>query len=299
MVSAFPGLALVLFGVTMLAAPAQDQTPEKHGSPPAPWAALPVYFVENRGVFADRVAYYVEGCGRTLFFERTGITIRLTGPEQAWIVKLVFVGSSPDVVPAGERPQPAVFSYFHGQRDRWKAGLGSFARVVYHNLWPGIDLAYQGTGNKLKYEFTVHPGADPARIQLRYEGAAPARITEEGALRVETPVGFLEDAPPIAWQDIGGRRVPVGMGYSLSPGGLWGFAPGKYDPTKTLVLDPAILVYCGYLGGTGDDESYGIAVDAAGNAYVTGKTTSTEQTFPVQAGPDLHYNGGLTDAFVA
>ena len=40
-------------------------------------------------------------------------------------------------------------------------------------------------------------------------------------------------------------------------------------------------------------------MDAAGNAYVTGSTASTEATFPVTVGPDLTYNGGSTDAFVA
>ncbi len=33
-------------------------------------------------------------------------------------------------------------------------------------------------------------------------------------------------------------------------------------------------------------------MDAAGNAYVTGYTDSTEATFPVTVGPDLTYNGG-------
>ena len=40
------------------------------------------------------------------------------------------------------------------------------------------------------------------------------------------------------------------------------------------------LVYCTYLGGTGDDRAYGIAVDAAGSAYVTGSTAS--KNFPSQ-----------------
>ena len=59
------------------------------------------------------------------------------------------------------------------------------------------------------------------------------------------------------------------------------------------------LVYCGYIGGSGDDQGYGIAVDGSGNAYVTGYTDSTEATFPVTGGPDLTYNGGTSDAFVA
>jgi hypothetical protein len=42
----------------------------------------------------------------------------------------------------------------------------------------------------------------------------------------------------------------------------------------------------------------GIAVDATGNAYVTGRTASDETTFPVAVGPDVSHNGHL-DAFVA
>jgi hypothetical protein len=61
------------------------------------------------------------------------------------------------------------------------------------------------------------------------------------------------------------------------------------------------LEYCGYIGGDGIDIGYGIAVDAAGNAYVTGSGTSDESTFPVTVGPDLTQNdvSGLVDAFVA
>ena len=62
------------------------------------------------------------------------------------------------------------------------------------------------------------------------------------------------------------------------------------------------LVYCGYIGGSGDDHGHGVAVDGSGNAYVTGETLSTEATFPVIGGPDLTYNdngGGDGDAFVA
>jgi hypothetical protein len=59
------------------------------------------------------------------------------------------------------------------------------------------------------------------------------------------------------------------------------------------------LVYCGYIGGSEYETSPSIAVDGSGNAYVTGETSSTEATFPVVSGPDLTYNGGYYDAFVA
>ena len=62
--------------------------------------------------------------------------------------------------------------------------------------------------------------------------------------------------------------------------------------------DGSGLVSCGYIGGGDYDDGSGIAVDGAGNAYITGTTASTEATFPVRIGPDLHHNGG-SDAFVA
>lgn len=55
--------------------------------------------------------------------------------------------------------------------------------------------------------------------------------------------------------------------------------------------------YATYFGGSGDEYGYGIAVDSAGNAYITGKTESSD--FPVTAGAFQSASGGVTDAFVA
>jgi hypothetical protein len=235
-------------------------------------------------------------------------------------VKLDFVGANADVRPSGEEKTGAVISYFKGKPEEWKTGLPTYSRIVYKNLWPGIDVAYYGTVDKMKYEFVVHPGSDPSLIRLAYRGASAVEVNSEGRLEVRTPAGGFEDDRPVGYQEIDGDRVDVAMSYVLEersvkdagPGGqeavtksyVYGFDMGAYDRTKSLVLDPAVLIYCGYIGGSnyGDISGYdygrGIAVDSPGNAYVTGRADSTEATFPVIGGPDLTYNGNA-DAFVA
>jgi hypothetical protein len=77
-----------------------------------------------------------------------------------------------------------------------------------------------------------------------------------------------------------------------------GFDVGKYDPRHELVIDPQVLLYCGYIGGAQNECAYDIVVDSSGNAYVAGETQSDHSSFPVAVGPDTTYNGGW-DAFVA
>ncbi len=288
---------------------------------------LPLYFIENRGQADPRVAYYVQGGDTSVYFSRAGITYALTSPakpeagaaaaptrdagparpasaRERWAVKLDFVGANPDAKPAGEDRTPAVVSYFKGDRANWKTGLPTYGRVVYANLWPGIDLVYTGAESHLKYTFVVKPGGDPKRIRLAYRGATALRVSTEGRLAVSTPVGRLEEDTPYVYQEAGEARVEVEAAYALEAeeaGGTrrFGFRVGPYDPGKPLFLDPVVLAYCGYIGGSAGDAANGVAIDASGNAYVTGQVVSTEASFPVAVGPDLTYHGGTTDAFVA
>ncbi len=87
---------------------------------------------------------------------------------------------------------------------------------------------------------------------------------------------------------------PVAVGPDLT------FNGGATDAIVSRVrADGAGLVWVGYVGGSGDDQAAGVAVDAAGNAYLAGSTDSSETSFPVRGGPDLTYDGGPADAFVA
>jgi hypothetical protein len=274
----------------------------------ATFAQVPLYFIENQGQVDEQVAYYVQGKDKTLYFTSEGVTFVLGGEDTAgWVLKLEFLGANRNVQPLGQDATGAVISYFKGRPEEWKTGLKTYSKVVYPDLWPGIDLQYMGTVNQLKYQFVVRPGADPAQIRLAYRGA-DVSINEAGQLEVATPAGGFRDGIPYAYQVIDGEKDEVAVSYQLTgsskllqaPGDLsealgdrlvYSFHVADYDRTRVLVLDPAVLVYCGYIGGAAADWAVDIAVDGDGNAYVTGDSRSWQSSFPVTAGPDLTHNG--------
>jgi Beta-propeller repeat len=79
--------------------------------------------------------------------------------------------------------------------------------------------------------------------------------------------------------------------------------PGQFPGSQAIFitkLNPtgSGLVYSTYLGGRGDAQGHAIAVDGAGNAYVTGETDSYNSTFPTTVGAAQTTIGGNNDAFV-
>src|SRR3989441_7638904 len=103
--------------------------------------------------------------------------------------------------------------------------------------------------------------------------------------------------------DASGDAYATGLTYSTNfPTTVGSFQPafggGSLDGFLTK-LDPtgSALVYSTYLGGSGLDAGEGIAVDAAGNAYVVGNTDSTN--FPTHSAAfQLTFGGGVQDVFV-
>jgi hypothetical protein len=225
---------------------------------------------------------------------------------QRWTVRQEFVGANPAARPNGRGRTPAAVSYFKGPKTDWKTGLPTYEGLVYRDLWPGVDLVYEGTPQRLKSTFLIRPGADPNRIRLAYQGAEDVRLNDAGQLEVSTPMGSFRDDRPFAYQEVDGQQRKVSATYTLEADSgsgryVYGFRLADYDRRRPLVLDPLVFAYAGYIGGSGLDEGQDIAVDGDGNAYVTGATSSAD--FPATVGPDLDFNGGFlpmpSDVFVA
>lgn len=267
---------------------------------------IPVTFIENRGQKDARIAYYVLGQDKSLYFHPRGVTYSLledAARGRLWNVKLGFLGADPKVRPMGGDATEATINYFKGPRSEWKTGIKTYSSLTYPELWKGIDLVYRGEQDKVEYRFLVHPGADPRSIRLSYEGAKRVSLNSQGALEIKTPAGGFVDGSLRVYQEKDGKRTEVAANYVVERrrgASVVGFRLGDYDRALPLVIDPEVLIYAGYIGGSGGDGGHGIAVDGSGSAYVAGTTNSDESTFPVTVGAfDTSMNGGNADAFVA
>ncbi len=150
---------------------------------------------------------------------------------------------------------PGVVNDLRGDdRSQWRTNVPTFSRVRYPAVYPGIAMDYHGTTGTLEYDFHLAPHADPSQIAVGF-GGAPLRIAKSGALVAGAHGRAIRQAAPVAYQpNPDGSRDPVDASFAIH-GGKVGFDLGAYDSTRPLVIDPLVLSYSTYLGGTGDDEA--------------------------------------------
>lgn len=244
----------------------------------------PLAFEENRGQTDSQVKFLTRGEGYGLFLTSTEAVIALRGQGPSPVLRMRWFGgnSSPSISGQGELPGQ---SHYLIGRDRagWRTGIPSYARVLYRDVYPGIDLVFYGRERQLEHDFRLAPGADPAAIRLEFLGAERVAIDPAGDLVVAVGGAEIRLKRPVSFQEIGPGRREVASSWRLLPAGQAGspragFEVGSYDRLQPLVIDP-VLVYSTYLGGNSYDTADDVAVDAAGNAYITGWTLSRD--FPL------------------
>jgi len=212
------------------------------------------------------------------------------------VLRMEILRASPTPQVEGDRQIEGHTNYLTGRDSgKWVRDVPQYARVNYRGIYPGVDLTFYGEQRQLEFDFVVKPGASPATIALGIEGARKIRTDKAGDLVLTLAAGDLRMHKPVAYQKQEDVRQPVDARFVVK-GAKVALAVGAYDRNRELVIDPSIA-YSTFLGAGNEDDGFGIAVDSAGAAYVTGQTLSTG--FPKTTGSAQTAFTGKQDAFVS
>jgi photosystem II stability/assembly factor-like uncharacterized protein len=276
----------------------------------AAYGKLPLSFEENQGQADEEVKFISRGANSDLFLTANEAVLALhrggagrvergaksasgdsaAARQETTVLRMRLAGANASPRVVGSDRQKGSINYLVGNDpSRWRVGVSTFAKISYSDVYPGIDLVYYGNQRELEFDFVVAPGTDPRPIRLAFGGADRLDVSSEGELKVRVGGGEVVLRKPVIYQtDDTGRRVEVAGGYQLRGRDQVAFNVGSYDTARPLVIDP-VVIYSTFLGSIGGETGQGIAVDGAGNTYVTGQTTSANfpSTKAIRTGNNL------------
>ncbi len=252
------------------------------------YGRLEMSFEKNQGQTDRQVKFLARGRGYDLFLTTGEAVLTL---QNASVLRLSMLGANRAPTIEGEDLLPGKINYLIGDNaEQWHTNISTYRKVRYREIYPGVDVVYYGNQRQLEYDFVVAAGRDPGVIKFKLAGADRISLDDEsGDLRLTVKDSEVRLHKPFIYQVTDtGERSEV-KGEYVVKGKEIGFKVRAFDSRKPLVIDP-ILSYATLLGASGDDFGNGIAVDAQGNAYVTGVTSSA--TFPTTTGTFQPAPGG-------
>lgn len=284
-------------------------------------------FVENKGQWDSQVRYKSDLGGSAFFLQKKGYKVLLNnkddlraiayaysghdhdkkisetshnlsspGPEgkvtlhsHAYEVNFIGASDNPNIIP--DKPINTFNNYFRGtDQSKWAADCKIYRAVVYENIYPGIDVRYYTDRGNLKYDLIVHPGADPGKIALRFDGTQGISVKNSN-LVVKTSLGDVTEMKPYCYELNEKGKTDVTAKFVVE-GNTVKFKLDAYTKGATIVIDP-VLVFASFTYSQSDNWGYTATYDGSGNFYAGGISFGTG--YPVSTGAFQTVFGGGTN----
>jgi uncharacterized protein (TIGR03437 family) len=255
--------------------------------------SIPVAFEPNLGQAPKGVQYLARIGSATLFFTADRVLINQAGGSEK--ISFGFRGGNMHA-PRGESATGGKSNYFFSTDQRkWLTGIPHFERLVYSQLYPGIDVVFYSKSGIFEYDLVVAPGADPHTFEIFFDTPTPLVLNNTGDIELRTTFGSLFNAKPVARQmgERGATTIPCR--YYRTTQNAFRLEVERYDEKLPLVIDP-VVVFSTFLGGSGQNLPYSIATDSSGNVIVAGNTSNSlpgVYDFPITT------NASYTGSFIA
>jgi hypothetical protein len=241
---------------------------------------LPLFFEANQGQTDSQVHFMARSQGYTLLLTptktilaeaKTNITAAPNGFASAKTpsfvksagtrIEMQLIGANSAPAMTGLDELPGKVNYLIGNdRGKWHTDVPLYSQVRTKQVYPGVDLLFHGDQRQLEYDFVVAPGADPSKIAFRIDGAQRMEIDARGDLVLHAADSDFRMHKPIIYQTFASGRRAIEGGFVRKGKYEVAFQVGAYDPSQTLVIDPAVG-FSSFLGGGSADESGGFAID--------------------------------------
>ncbi|MFC6997166.1 DUF7948 domain-containing protein [Rufibacter roseus] len=286
----------------------------------APDELLSLEFVENKGQWPAQVHFAAETPAGKMFLESTRFVQVLHDPTPrpsahnpapsigqanakaasgqllTHAYSVSFEGANRSTTPQGSEGTFGIRNYFIGNDSKkWGAGAKGFRKVLYKDLYQGVDMALYEQAGKLKYDLYLAAGSSPSQIKIKYEGASQLKLVD-GHLVIETSVGKVTEHRPVAYQIENGQRINVPCTYQLKGQTLRFSFPEGYDKKKELIIDP-VVEFSSFTGSTAINWGFTATYDSQGNMYSGGIAFSTG--YPVSLGAyETSFNGAIDIAII-
>jgi gliding motility-associated-like protein len=258
-------------------------------------ASAQMEFVQNKGQWNDKIKFKGDFSTGSFFLENKGFTVVLNKPEDlirrkefshgntnkslknisptdltlhSFAYNVTFLGAAANAQRIPDKPLSIYKNYFVGNNEKnWASDCKVYYAVTYKNVYPNIDIRYYTTQDKLKYDFIVHPGGNPAAIAMRYDGVSSLSVKKK-ELIIGTSVGEVKELEPYTYQTNVSKKSDVVTKYVVRDNVVT-FDVGNYDPSATLVIDPQII-FCSFTGSSADNWGYTATPGIDGSFFAGG-----------------------------
>jgi len=244
------------------------------------------------GIYSHQASPMVYCGDNRVSFVHAKIDTLAATPDTLARVDINFHETFRNAEPLGMGLNPHHYNYYYAHCPDGVTLTPTYNRVVYPLLYENTDLHIKGNNNWMKFEFVMHPGADPEDILMTFDGADNVQVIQQlGLLVVTSSIGTYVFPKPKALKiDTVSGAVELGWqpDWDLSvTGDTVRFTNiGAYNPAEVLIFTlgeepfavgapPADnLEWSTWLGGSNDDVVFDIVTSPAGNVSVVGSTVS-------------------------
>jgi hypothetical protein len=129
---------------------------------------LPFAFEPSVGQAAEPNTYTARSGSIRMRFSQAGFQILPTSADSSFLLNAQLVRANRNTKLVTSEKTGGESNYLLGNdSSMWKTHVPQFGRLLYQNVYPGVDLVFYGNNGRLEHDFVVRPGSNYRAIRIR------------------------------------------------------------------------------------------------------------------------------------